>query len=290
MPLSTTVRLAHATAQAIAEDHGIDILHIKGPAVDPVLLVARRRSSDADVWVRPSQVEDLITRLQSHQWELVYPFADGSPFRHAATFRHTTLGYLDVHRSFPGIGLKPDLAFDFLWAGRHVVDIAGYACPVPSQDAQRLILLLHAARAYPQRRGDIDHLWSDAPEHVRLVTDSLARDLDAEVALAAVTGRLDDYTHRREHALWRALVHGESSRARMWVARVRAEPSWTGRWSTGLALLRPKPARLQAQLGRPPTTLDLMRAWSADLNRGVVDVRRQVGRKARGAQARKTPQ
>lgn len=269
MPLSTAVRLIHATAQAIAEDHGIDILHIKGPAVDQALTGALRRSMDADILVRPAQAEELVSRLQSHQWELAFPFEDGSPFRHAATLRHTALGYLDVHRSFPGIGLSPDRAFASLWAQREVVNIADYPCDVPSRDAQRLILLLHAARAYPRRRADVDHLWGDAPEDIRETIDSLARDLDAEVALAAVTGRLEDYADRREHALWAALVRGERSRTRMWVARVKAEPSWSRKWNTGLSLIRPKPARLQARLGRPPTARDFMRALSKDLLRGL---------------------
>ena len=211
MPLSVAVRLAHASAQAIAEDHGIDILHIKGPAVDPEVIVAARISGDADIWVRPLQAPDLLTRLERRGWELLYPFEDGSPFRHAATLKHPALGYLDVHRFFPGIRLAPDDAFDSLWAGRHVVAIAGYDCAVPSRDAQRLILLLHAARAYRQRGSEVERLWSQAPEQARRATDALARDLDAEVALAAVTGRLDEHTERREHALWTELVRGDAS-------------------------------------------------------------------------------
>lgn len=273
IPLSTAVRFIHATAQAIAEDHGIDLLHIKGPSVDLAILGPERRSMDADIWVRPEQADELVARLQSHQWELSFPFEDGSPFRHAATLRHAGLGYLDVHRSFPGIGLSPERAFASLWAEREVASIAGYPCHVPSRDAQRLILLLHAARAYPRRRADVVHVWGNATEDTRKAIDSLARDLDAEVALAAVTGRLDDYAGRRERALWAGLVRGERSRTRMWVARVKAEPSWSRRLSTGLSLIRPKAARLQARLGRPPTAGDLRRALSKDLLRGLLDAR-----------------
>ena len=41
MPPAVGIRFAHAALQVLAEDHGIDLLHIKGPAVDDSLLEAR---------------------------------------------------------------------------------------------------------------------------------------------------------------------------------------------------------------------------------------------------------
>ena len=38
MPVSVGVQFAHASLQALAEEHGIDLLHIKGPAVADTLL------------------------------------------------------------------------------------------------------------------------------------------------------------------------------------------------------------------------------------------------------------
>ena len=101
MPLLAGVPLAAATLQVIAEDAGVDILHVKGAAVDPVLLqhevaldplsgepVTRRvprNSVDADVLVRPSHVKRFFAAMAAHRWTIVYRFEDGSPIEHAST-------------------------------------------------------------------------------------------------------------------------------------------------------------------------------------------------------------
>ncbi len=41
MPPSVGIRFAHAALQVLADDNGIDLLHIKGPAVDDSLLEVR---------------------------------------------------------------------------------------------------------------------------------------------------------------------------------------------------------------------------------------------------------
>src|SRR6187200_1631590 len=116
--LQARVRLAHAAVQALAEQHGIDLLHVKGPALDASLSRPDRPSSDADVLVRPAQVEAFTAHLRAHGWRLVTDFASGSAFEHAANYHHGHWGYVDVHRVFPGITLEPDEAFELLWSER----------------------------------------------------------------------------------------------------------------------------------------------------------------------------
>ena len=79
IPLVLRTRLAHATLQAVADDCGADILHIKGAAVDAFLRPARedsqagasaeerslpRVSADADVLVRPAHLRRFLAALK----------------------------------------------------------------------------------------------------------------------------------------------------------------------------------------------------------------------------------
>src|SRR6188474_529338 len=106
MPPAVGIRFAHAALQVLAEENGIDLLHIKGPAVDHSLLEARepvagdveiadearlvvsRASIDADVLVRPAHVDRLFDVVHRHGWTTKYRFEDGSAFEHAATLVH----------------------------------------------------------------------------------------------------------------------------------------------------------------------------------------------------------
>lgn len=294
MPVSVGITLAHAALQAIAEDHRVDLLHIKGPAVDPSLLDRRspgdhgddapapRISMDADVLVRPSQVFLLLDAMRAHGWTIKVHFADGSAFEHASTMQHADLAPVDVHRRFPGIGLDPERAFDRLWAGRHQTLIAGLACWVPSVTAQRLILILNAVRGGRLDSTDLLISWYQATADERRAVDALAGGLDAEVALAAATGRLGEHRGAREHDLWSLLATGEGTRAQLWWARVRAEPSLGAALRTGVRLVLPKPDRIELALGRPPTRGDVARAY---VDRAST-VAREVGRTASEAWAR----
>jgi hypothetical protein len=207
MPISVGIRFTHAALQVLAEDNGIDLLHIKGPAVDDRLLavvptadplseapeVVARHSVDADVLVRPAHVDKLFEVMHRHGWTTAYQFADGSAFEHAATLTHPVLSPADVHRRFPGIGIDASTAFERLWEERHAVPIAGTPCPVPSLRAQRLVLIVHAARGGALTHSDIQRSWYFATEEERAAVQHLADELGAEVALAAGTGRLEEY-------------------------------------------------------------------------------------------------
>ena len=295
MPVAVCVRFSHAALQALSEDAGVDLLHIKGPAVAEELLgreplggpqagpaITRakpRRSVDADVLVRPSHLPLLFDGMRSHGWVTAYRFEDGSPFEHAATMTHVSLAPVDVHRRFPGVGLPAEVAFDRLWAERQASPIAGYPCMVPSVTAQRLVLLLHAARGGVGGHSDTDRCWTQATEKARSDVVALAKELHADVALAAASNRLDDFSHRREHDLWAALSRGETSMPTLWIARVRAEPNPRAAMRLAFRLIMPNSRRLEASLGRRPTKRELASAWVKRARWGAGEVRRLLAKR-----------
>ena len=297
MPWAAGIRFAHASLQVLAEDRGIDLLHIKGPAVDdslldrrvaedadgpdvlnPVTTVVPRFSVDADVLVRPSHVPALFDVMHRHGWSTKFRFEDGSAFEHAATMEHPFLAPVDVHRTFPGVRLEPEAAFERMWADRHTTLLAGYPCPVPSVTAQRLILILHAARGRVVGHPDVRRCWVDATSEERDEVDRLALELGAEVGLAAGTGRLEDHQGEPGYELWRALSTGETSLVAMWAARVRAAPTRREAVRTAVRLVVPNPQRLEVSLGRPPTRRELAAAYAHRARWGL----REVGRTVRG--------
>lgn len=299
MPASIGIRFAHASLQVLAEDARIDLLHIKGPAIDHDLIgreasddashavaqIPSRASVDADVLVRPSHLPAILDVMQRHGWVSDYGFEDDSPFEHAATMKHALLGPVDLHRRFPGIGLSAEAAFDLLWVDRCTVHIAGYPCTVPSVTGQRLILLLSAARDGVAGHPDIDPCWTNASGDAREGVVALADKLDADVALAAASGRLDDFRGRREHPLWLALSNGETSMPKIWAARVRAEQNPRAAIRMGVRLIVPNRGRLEASLGRMPTQRELAQAWvdrtrwgAGELRRFVAGLRRKAPR------------
>jgi hypothetical protein len=277
LPVTVGVQFAHATLQALAEDARIDLLHIKGPAVDTSLLALRepdeeqpedsvaepvpRNSVDADVLVRPSHVERLVDAMHRHAWTTLYRFEDGSAFEHATTMTHPFLSMVDVHRRFPGIAGDAEAAFDRLWADHHTATVGGYPCAVPSVTAQRLVLILHAARGGRLEHTDIRRSWTDASDDERAAVQRLAEEVGAEVALAAGTGRLHEYDGAHDYELWLALSTRESARPRVWWARVRAAPTKRAAVRTAVRLLVPNPHRMEVALGRPPTGRELARAY-----------------------------
>lgn len=293
MPVRVGVRFAHAVVQAIADSVGVDVLHIKGPAVDPRLLeriprtgrgdevrqdAIERQSLDADVLVRPDHVSQLIDAMCQHSWRLKVDFADGSAFEHAATMGHPVAAPVDVHRRFPGFGDAPERVFQALWRDRQIFDIAGFPCSVPDPTAQRLLLILNAVRGGPARHAEIDHLWTSATPQEREVVERLAVETGAQVALAAATGKLDDYVGYREHDLWKMLSMGETAPMALWRARVRAQPTAKAALREGIKLVVPNSRRLAFQLGRPLNRRELAVAWAERFFEGLRALTGALGR------------
>lgn len=268
VPAAVRIRLAHATLQAVADECGVDVLHIKGAALDATLQVARARtthdgngdspapprpSGDADVLVRPEHLERYEKGLQRHGWQPKTRFTSGGVVEHAVDYWHPQLGKADVHARFPGISLTAPPAFERLWRDRTTQEIAHRPCQVPSQDAQRLVLLLHAARNGGATSADVPLAWTNATQAARDRIARLAADLGAEVALAAAIGQLSRYAHRREHDLLRLMSSGHPGGFDLWLARVKAAPTPAARLRTMLDPLYPHTDEIAVMQQRTPT-------------------------------------
>jgi hypothetical protein len=257
VPLAVRLRFGHAAIQHLADSIGVDLLHIKGAAVDPSLRPGRYSGSDVDVLVRPGHVRRLDVAMRRHGWRLYSTFEWGSPFGHAQTYLHDAWGYIDIHRFFPGIRLVPDRAFDRLWTDGQEIEIAGIGCRVPSVPAQAVLLVLNAARAQGGSKRDLQVVWDDATPERRLEMEALVADLDAPVAFAAATGDLERYRGQRDFDLWRVVSQG-GSRSAEWWARVRAAPDLASRIRIILRAPLVNVDHLAHRLGRRPTRAEIL--------------------------------
>lgn len=278
------IQLGHAALQVVAERAGVDLLHLKGPALDPVLAPVPRHSTDADVLVRPSHLARFLDALAPTRWELVADFDEGSPFEHAANYWHPEWGFVDVHRRFPGLP-GDEAVFDTLWRDRGTSVIAGRDCPVPSVVAQRLVLMLHAARQdSPHAAGDLRLAWTDADDETKAAVRGLAERLGAQIGFAAATGHLDDYRGTPEWRLWTAFT-GHGSRLGEWRARFLLARGWRARWHVLGLMVRVNRAHLAMDLGHVPTRADLAMAYARRLGLGLRElsaaVERRISRRPR---------
>lgn len=278
VPLPVRLRFGHAAVQHLAEQVGVDLLHIKGAAVDPSLRPGNYAGSDVDVLVRPEHVPALDRAMRQHGWRLYSTFEYGSPFGHAQTYIHDAWGFIDLHRYFPGIRLEPERAFDVFWSDRHEIEIAAVGCLVPGVTAQAVLLLLNAARAPRQARPDVSAVWSSASDEQRREIEGLVGRLHAEVAFAAATGTLDRYVDARDYRLWKVASEG-GSRSEEWWARIRAAPSvWTGLRVAARAPLV-NIDHLAHRLGRTPRRRDIVLEFIRRPLRAIREAARAIGRK-----------
>lgn len=275
MPVAARVHLAHAVVQKLADDRGIDLLHVKGPAVLPGLRSAGRQSSDVDVLVRPSHLSRLVTALESVGWEQRTDFATGSVFAHAANWWHDSWGWVDVHVSWPGVTIDAEEAFDILSRDSARHPIAHRECPVPSRTAQRLVLVLHAARSGGS--DDVDDAWTAADPLAQEDVRRLTAELGAEVALAAGIGELELHRDAPTYALWHHFVHG-GSRFDEWRARLAAAPDARAKVHLLTSALRVNRDHLRMELGRTPTRRDVRARQARRIRRVIAEIPRRTGR------------
>jgi hypothetical protein len=253
-PVAARVHLAHAVVPKLADDRGIDLLHLKGPAVLPGLRAEGRHSSDVDVLVRPSHLPRLVTAVESVGFEQRTGFATGSVFAHAANWWHVDWGWVDVHVSWPGVTIDSELAFDVLARDSIVREIAHRPCRVPDRTAQRLILVLHSARS--GGTTDLDHAWTAADPHEQDAVRALAAELRAEVALAAGIGELELHRGDPTYLLWRHVTRG-GSRFDEWRARLAAATTLQAKAELLTAAMRVNRDHLRMELGHAPTRSDI---------------------------------
>ncbi|NHA68793.1 nucleotidyltransferase family protein [Phycicoccus flavus] len=269
VPLRVRVELAHAAVQRLAESCGVDLLHVKGPAVDPGLRGHDGRGTDADVLVRPAHVRRFLAALHAHGWRTETTFGAGSAFDHAANLYHSSWGLLDVHRLFPGMDRDPAAAFEVLWAERVCRDLGHVPCPVPSPLGQSLLLLLHAART---RTGgvhpDVGPNWTLRTEDERRHLRTLAERTGATVGLAAATGELGVHAGSREAALWEVFA-GDDDRLGEWRARWRSARGPAAKASVAVRSLGVNRYYLRQRLGREPRGADVALAFVHRLGTGT---------------------
>lgn len=269
VPLRVRVELAHAAVQHLADSCGVDVLHIKGPAVDPGLRTRESTGSDADVLVRPAGVDRLMTTLVAHGWRVETTFDAGSAFDHAANLYHPSWGLLDVHRLYPGMDRDPAGAFDVLWAERGSRRLAHVGCAVPSPLGQSLVLLLHAARTRTAgEHPDIAPNWTERSEADRAALRALAERTGATVALAAATGELGRHAGSPEAALWEVFA-GTDDRLGEWRARWRAARGPAAKVSVAVRSLGVNRYYLRQRLGHEPTRAEVAAAFARRITTGA---------------------
>lgn len=280
IPAGVRLLLGRAAVQTVADRVGVDLLHIKGDAVDPSLrdpLTPGSSGTDVDAMVRPEHAARFHRELRARGWSVYSTYLNGSPFGHAQTYLHEAWGYLDLHRSFPGIEIDASDAFEILWASRSTASIAGVACPVPSVPAQSLILVLNAARAPLTGAQDVVKAWDEADPGRRGEVEKLAGALHARVAMGAATGRIEDFRAYPSYRLWRAVSQG-GTRSEEWWGRLRAARTWRERIRLATRLPLVNTEHLAIRLGHTPTARQVaveffarpsraLREWSASHRR-----------------------
>ncbi|GAB3052655.1 hypothetical protein GCM10027053_10900 [Intrasporangium mesophilum] len=286
VPLWATVRLTHAQLQAVADEVGVDLIHLKGPAQSEELGLAPRDSTDADVLVRPAHLERFLAGLTRHGWSLYTGFAEGSSFEHAANYRHPVWTFADVHRRLPGPTRGADEVFQRLWADRQPLLIAARRCWVPDLTGQVLVLTLHAARSHGR---EVPAAWAASPAVRQRAVRVLARDLGAEVALAAAVGELERFAGNPEHDLWQWWSGTTTADERLaeWAARWRSARSLRERGTVLRRIVVVNRTHLELRLGHAPSSRELAAAYAVRTRSGARAlfsrlVVRRAGRLPRG--------
>ncbi|MBO0980986.1 nucleotidyltransferase family protein [Microbacterium sp. SD291] len=268
VPARVRLAMLRAATQVFGERAGVRMLHIKGDAVDTSLRAMKTTGSDVDVLVDPRRIGALHTALLQAGWSVYSTFHSGSPFGHAQTYFHGDWGHLDVHRRFPGIQIPDADAFELLWESRIPGEVAGIEYRAPSVDAQAVLLMLNSARDSRHGRQTAERLWGAVGAEQKIRCLALVAELDAVVAFAAATGRLEAYAHRREYRLWKAVSQG-GSRIAEWWGRIRAQRTLRDAVRVGARSVLVNRERLEHRLGHSPSARDVLAEFSARSVQGL---------------------
>ncbi len=271
VPARVRVAFAHAAVQHLADREGVDVLHIKGIATDDAVRRSEAGGTDADVLVRPSHVAALIVALEQHGWQRENSFETGSPFGHAATFRHDHWGYADIHRFFPGLHADPEATFDALWEDRLETPLGGVPCSVPSLAGQALIQIANLARntgAVPDDPWLERVLGEGSPlaGKVRALVDRLG----AQIVVDAVLGQLERHRDHPDYWLWRVTTQ-RGTRTEEWLARIRAARTLRGKVRLLVRAPLVNVDHLRHTLGHEPTRWEIAKEFFDRPRRGLVE-------------------
>lgn len=149
LQLNEAVPLASALVGFVARLNGMRALIIKGSTLEAYGLRPPRLSTDVDVLVDPSCIEDLAALLSDQGWarrESRFPGQWDAP--HSLTLVNDEWPCdIDLHRFFPGFLADPEVVFDELWARRQVLAVAHSECDIPDEPTSALIMALNEGRA-----------------------------------------------------------------------------------------------------------------------------------------------
>ena len=156
------VLLGHVLASRVADSLGIRAFFIKGPASVIQGLRQPKTSSDVDIFVAPSDLEQMLQGLRERGWRERPVDPDSMTFpKHSVTVDHPEWPCcMDVHFRFPGMEDPASDCFEVMWENTSVVQLAGQEMRVPSRALGILILALHALRTpqLPGCREELDFL------------------------------------------------------------------------------------------------------------------------------------
>lgn len=147
--------LVSSLVLSLARAEGLRAMIIKGPALEFQGLRREKHSGDVDVWAHPSDVDALADLLAEWGWTRLDGFWDGTDIGHSVTLARGTWGCeIDVHKTFPGIGLDADAAFESIRRRATSMRFASVAglCPNPTDHA--IIAALHYLRPRLGRSTD----------------------------------------------------------------------------------------------------------------------------------------
>lgn len=268
--LDEAVELGHAWVQAVADERGIRVLFIKGPALHRHGLRPERTSADVDVLVEPARFAELCDAILADGWtERPGVFISHRTTLHSTTFlRDDWPCDLDVHGFFPGFLADPADVFEALWARRTRMEFAHRACDVPDRVSGILVLALHSLRGasiQARHADELEHLTTiTLTDQERADAASLALATGSAATLERVLPRLGIHVEAPAAELastqlreWRERVDSGSYGAYFWLLAFR-RANWSGRalivwrafWPTRADLLIARPETVDTPPGR----------------------------------------
>jgi len=198
------VLLGHVLASRVADSLGIRAFFIKGPASVNQGLRQPKTSSDVDIFVAPSDLEQMLQGLRERGWRERPVDPDSMTFpKHSVTVDHPEWPCcIDVHFRFPGMENPASDCFEVMWASTDALELAGQELRVPSHALGILILALHALRTpqLPACRQELEFLVQLTERQSQ--ASSLLEVAKATGSLAAMRPFLEDLLPETAMAGW----------------------------------------------------------------------------------------
>ncbi|BCW20204.1 hypothetical protein NtRootA9_29120 [Arthrobacter sp. NtRootA9] len=241
LTVSEGVLLGHALVARVAEDLGVRVFFIKGPASVQLGLRRPKISNDVDVFVAPADLELLLDGLRERGWRERPVDPDSRSYApHSVTVDHP--GWpccIDVHFRFPGMDFADVDGFEVLWSNTVLIPLAAQDVRVHSEALGILIVALHALR--------LPHTYSSFQDlgYLRRVMSN--RKSIEVLQLAETTGSLAAIRPFLEPALPPEMIPAWPQPSREWRDRLRARVPGAARL---LALLKAPISRKLPMLWR----------------------------------------